>query len=53
MKPKKHGGARPGSGRHPKPEEEKKVTVAFQIKKKHVEIAKEKIQPIVDKINSK
>lgn len=50
---KNNGGARPNSGRKIKMDEEKKVTVAFQIKRKHIEVAKTKIQPIVDKINSK
>lgn len=52
-KRKYNGGARPGSGPKLKDEAEKKVTVPFQIKRKHVEAAKAKIQPIVDKINSK
>lgn len=46
-----HGGARPGSGRKSKPDAEKKVTVAFQIRKKNVEKAKALIQPILDKLN--
>lgn len=48
-----NGGARPGSGPKPKDEQEKKVTVSFQIKRKHVEAAKAKLQPLIDKINSK
>jgi hypothetical protein len=52
-KRKLNGGARAGSGPKPIDENEKKVTVSFYIKKKHVEAAKEKIQPIVDNINSK
>jgi hypothetical protein len=47
------GGARPGSGPKPLPPSEKKVTVCFQVKSKHKEKAKRKIQPIVDKINLK
>jgi hypothetical protein len=55
MKPKKdnRGGARPGAGHPTLPPEEKKVTVCFQIKSKHKEKAKRKIQPIVDEINKK
>jgi hypothetical protein len=53
MKPNnRHGGARPNSGPKKKDPKEKKVTVAFYIKRKHVEKAKAKIKPIVDKINS-
>lgn len=52
-KRKMNGGARLGTGPKPKDEMEKKVTVSFQIKRKHVEAAKAKIQPVVDKINSK
>ena len=50
-KRKLNGGARVGSG--PKPIDENEVTVSFYIKKKHIEAAKAKIQPLVDKINSK
>jgi hypothetical protein len=50
---KQRGGARAGSGPKPIDENEKKVTVIFYIKKKHVEAAKAKLQPIVDKINAK
>ncbi len=50
---KQRGGARAGTGPKPIDENEKKVTVSFYIKKKHVEAAKAKIQPLVDKINSK
>ena len=52
-KRKNNGGARPGTGPKKLPPGEKKVTVPFQIKQKHVEKAKVKIQSIVDKINSK
>jgi hypothetical protein len=45
------GGARPNSGPKKIDPQEKKVTVAFYIKRKHVEKAKKKIKPIVDKIN--
>lgn len=45
------GGARPNSGPKKKDPQEKKVTVAFYIKRKHVEKAKAEIKPIVDKIN--
>lgn len=48
---KNNGGARTGTGPKPKPEEEKKVTVSFQVKRKHVDNAKAKIQPLVDRIN--
>jgi len=50
-KRKNNGGARVGTGPKLKDEMEKKVTVSFQIKRKHIETAKAKIQPIVDKIN--
>lgn len=50
---KNNGGARVGAGAKPKSEAEKRVTVSFQIKKKHVDNAKAKIQPIVNKINLK
>lgn len=50
---KYNGGARPGTGPKPKVPDEKKVTVSFQIKRKHIEVAKAKIQPIVDRINLK
>ena len=52
-KRKLNGGARAGTGPKPKDEQEKKVTVAFQIKRKHVEAAKAKLQRLIDKINSK
>ncbi len=52
-KRKNNGGARSGTGPKLKNENEKKVTVSFYIKKKHVEAAKAKLQPLVDKINSK
>lgn len=52
-KKKNRGGARIGTGPKPIDENEKKVTVSFYIKKKHVEAAKAKLQPLVDKINSK
>lgn len=52
-KRKNNGGAGRGQGRKPVDEMEKKVTVPFQIKRKHVEAAKAKIQPIVDRINKK
>ncbi len=52
-KRKNNGGARVGTGPKPIDEIEKKVTVFFYIKKKHVETAKAKLQPLVDKINSK
>ena len=45
------GGARDGAGRKSKPGAEKKVTVIFYIKQKHVETARAKIQPIVDRLN--
>ena len=50
---KYNGGAREGSGRLPIDPEEKKVTVPFQIKRKHIAKAKTIIQKIVDEINSK
>lgn len=50
---KNRGGARLGSGPKLIDEMEKKVTVSFYIKKKHVEAAKVKLQALVDKINSK
>lgn len=50
-KRKNNGGARPGSGRAPINPDEKKVTVIFYIKKKHIEKAKKQLQPIVDSIN--
>lgn len=52
-KRKNNGGPRTGSGRPPVADNEKKVTVSFYIKSKHLAIARAKIQPIVDKINSK
>lgn len=52
-KRKYNGGARTGTGPKPIDPKEKKVMVPFYIKKKHVETAKKKIQPIVDKLNSK
>lgn len=51
-KRKNNGGARLGTGPKLKDEQEKKVTVNFQIKRKHVEFAKAKLQPLIDKINS-
>lgn len=48
---KKNGGAREGSGRKAIDPEERKVPVWFYVKKKLVEHAKKKINPIVDKIN--
>ena len=50
---KYNGGARAGTGPKLKDEMEKKVTVSFYIKRKHIEAAGKKIQPIVDKFNSK
>jgi len=50
---KKNGGSRIGSGQKKLPDGEKKVTVSFQIKEKHVQIAREAIQKIVDEINNK
>lgn len=52
-KRKNNGGARLGTGPKPKDEMEKKVTIGFQIKRKHIEAAKAKLQPLIDKINSK
>lgn len=52
-KRKYNGGPRPGSGRDPIDPEEKKVPIPFYIKRKHIEMAKEKLKPIIDKINSK
>lgn len=52
-KQKTRGGARIGTGPKPIDEMEKKVTVSFYIKKKYVEAAKAKLQPLVDKINAK
>jgi len=52
-KRKLNGGARIGTGPKLKDEQEKKVTVAFQIKRKHVKAAKVKLQPLIDKINFK
>jgi hypothetical protein len=51
-KRKLNGGARQGTGPKPKDEMEKKVTVSFQIKRKHVEAAKAIIKPLVDGINA-
>jgi hypothetical protein len=47
------GGAREGSGRKTKTEEEKKVPVSFSVKKKHKEEFKKIVTPIVNKINKK
>ncbi len=52
-KRKNNGGKRANTGPKTIDEMEKKVTVSFYIKKKHVEAAKAKLQPLVDKINSK
>lgn len=52
-KRKNNGGARPGSGPKPKPEGERKVTLSFQVKQKHVATTRPKIQIIIDKINAK
>lgn len=54
MNPKKdnRGGAGRGQGRKFIPYEEKKVPVAFQIKRKHIAQARGKLQPFVDEINS-
>jgi hypothetical protein len=49
---KKKGGARPGTGPKPMKVEERKVTVPFYIKRKHVAEAKRIIQEIVDKLNA-
>lgn len=51
-KRKLNGGARLGTGPKLKDDQEKKVTVAFQIKRKHVASAKSELQPLVDKINN-
>lgn len=48
-----NGGSRPGSGRKPKPDDEKKLTISFYVKKKHKQTAIAKIQPIVDRLNKK
>lgn len=47
------GGARENAGRTALPDDEKKVTVSFQIKKKHVAAAKAKLQPIINRMNKK
>ena len=47
-----HGGTRPGSGQKKKDPAEKKETVSFQIKSKHVPAAKLEIQAILQKYNS-
>jgi hypothetical protein len=52
-KRKYNGGSGRGAGRKEIDPEEKKVVVPFYIKKKHIETAKKKIQPIIDKINLK
>lgn len=52
-KRKFNGGARPNPGPKPKAADEKKEYVYFYVKHKHVKTAKEKIQPIIDDLNSK
>ena len=47
-----NGGARPGSGKKKLPEGEKKITVSFQVKQKYVELARVKIQKLIDEINT-
>lgn len=51
-KRKYNGGNRPGSGRNPVPDEEKKVPITFYIKRKCLEF-KVQIQNLVDKINER
>lgn len=41
------------SGRKELPDEEKKKSVIFYVKQKHISEAKRKIQPIVDELNKK
>lgn len=43
------GGARIGSGRKEKPAEEKKTTVIFYVKTKHVAAFKAAVKPIAEK----
>lgn len=50
-KRKSNGGRRKGAGRLKLPPEEKKLSVTFQIKKKHVKTATEFITPYLDKLN--
>jgi hypothetical protein len=50
---KNNGGSRPGAGAKKKDPQEVKVTVSVQIKRKHLELGKPKVQALVDKINSK
>ena len=46
-----NGGSRIGAGAKRKNPEEKKVTIPFQIKRKHIEKAKKLLKPLVDEIN--
>lgn len=48
-----NGGARKGSGQKALPVGEKKVTVSFQIKEKHVVEVKEILRKIVNEINER
>jgi hypothetical protein len=48
-----NGGKRESTGRKPIPEQEKKKTLSFYVKSKHIETARKLIQPIVDKLNKK
>jgi hypothetical protein len=52
MEPKKKGGARAGAGKKPINPDDKKVTVPFQVKRKHVSNAKAALQPLIDMINA-
>lgn len=48
-----NGGKRKKTGRKPIDQSEKKKTLSFYVKNKHIEIARKLIQPIVDKLNKK
>ena len=52
-KTENRGGARAGSGAKPIDENEKKITVSFYIKKKHIAEIKPILRKIVDEINMK
>lgn len=49
---KNNGGARAGAGKKAMNPKEKKVTVPFQVKRKHVSNAKAALQPLIDMINA-
>jgi hypothetical protein len=50
---RKFNGGVGNSGRKKLTEGEKKQTLSFYVKGKHIKTAREKIQPIIDRLNAK